>query len=50
MNETTVSTVISESIIQISKEFDVDAKVIGYVEKSSRNELIIESENSSIKY
>lgn len=41
---------LSESIIQISKEFDVDAKVIGYVEKSSKNELIIESENSSIKY
>ena len=41
---------LSESIIQISKEFDVDAKVIGHVEKSSKNELIIESENSSIKY
>ena len=41
---------LSESIIKISKGFGVDAKVIGHVEKSSKNELIIESENSTIEY
>ena len=41
---------LSESIIKISKEFNVDAKVIGHVEESSKNELIIESEKGTIEY
>ena len=41
---------VSESIIKISKEFNVDAKIVGYVEESSRNELVIESEEGTIEY
>ena len=41
---------LSESIIETSKEFNVDAKVVGHVERSSKNELIIESENGTIEY
>ena len=40
----------SESIIQTSKEFNVDAKIIGYVEDASKNELIIDSKEGVIEY
>mgnify|MGYP003325343417 CR=1 FL=1 len=40
----------SESIIKTSKEFNVDAKIIGYVEEASKNELIIDSEEGIIEY
>ena len=41
---------VSESIIKTSKEFNVDAKIIGYVEDSSKNELVIESKEGTIEY
>ena len=41
---------VSESIIKTSKEFNVDAKIVGYLEESSRNELINESEAGTIEY
>ena len=41
---------ISDSIIKTSKELNVDAKIVGYVEESSRNELIIESQEGTIEY
>tara|TARA_B100001123_G_scaffold182243_1_gene208662 strand:- start:1670 stop:2572 length:903 start_codon:yes stop_codon:yes gene_type:complete len=41
---------VSESIIKTSKEFNVDAKIIGYVEEASKNELIIDSEEGIIEY
>ena len=44
------SQTISNDIIDISKEFNVEAKVIGFVENSSKNELIIESKEGNIEY
>jgi len=41
---------IAEDIIQISKEFGVDAQIIGRVEQSSSKELTIESEFGTFKY
>jgi phosphoribosylformylglycinamidine cyclo-ligase len=43
-------TTTAEEIIDISKEFNVDAKIIGLVEDSSKNELIIESKEGIINY
>lgn len=40
----------AQDIIDISKEFDIDAKVIGHVEKSDKTELIIKSEFGEFKY
>ena len=44
------SQTIANDIIDISKEFNVEAKVIGFVENSSKNELIIESKEGHIEY
>ena len=41
---------VSESIIKISKEFDVEAKIIGYIEESENNQLIIDSEEGTFVY
>ena len=41
---------IANDIISISKEFHVDAQVIGYVENSNKNSLIIKSEGETIVY
>ena len=41
---------IAEDIISISKEFKIDAKIIGHVEKSNQNTLVLESEDETIKY
>ena len=41
---------VADGIISISKEFQVDAKIIGYVENSNKNSLIIHSEEETIEY
>ena len=41
---------VAEDIISISKSFNVDAKIIGKVEKSVKKSLIIESEEGIIEY
>ena len=41
---------VAEDIISISKSFNVDAKIIGKVEKSVKKSLIIESEAGIIEY
>ena len=41
---------IAEDIISISKEFKIDAKIIGHVEKSNQNTLVLESEDETIEY
>ncbi len=40
----------ANDIIEISKSFDIDAKIIGRVESSERNELIIKDKNGTYKY
>ena len=40
----------AHQIIDISKKFNIDAKVIGYVESSSKKKLTIKHENSSYIY
>ena len=44
------SQTVANDIIDISKEFNVDAKVIGFVENSSKNELIIKTKEGKIEY
>ena len=39
-----------DEIIAISKQFGVDAQIVGFVEDSDKNELIIESENGRFIY
>ena len=41
---------VADEIIDISKKFNVEAKIIGLVEDSSKNELIIESREGIINY
>ena len=41
---------IADDIISISKEFKIDAKIIGHVEKSNQNTLVLESEDETIEY
>ncbi len=41
---------VANNIISISKEFQVDAKVIGYVENSNKNSLVLQSEEEIIEY
>jgi len=45
-----VDPMIAQDIIQISKEFGVDAQIIGRVEQSSTKELTITSEFGTFKY
>lgn len=40
----------ASEVIDISRSFNVDAQIVGYVEKSDNRELIIESEFGSFKY
>ncbi len=40
----------AEQVIQISKTFNIDAKIIGHVEASDTKELIIRSETGEYKY
>lgn len=41
---------IADNIISISKEFEVDAKIIGRVEESSKNSLFLKSGEETIEY
>tara|TARA_B100000579_G_scaffold425928_1_gene432352 strand:+ start:4550 stop:5707 length:1158 start_codon:yes stop_codon:yes gene_type:complete len=41
---------IANDIINIANEFQIEAKIIGYVEESSKNSLIIQSEKETIEY
>ncbi len=40
----------ADNIIKISKSFDIKAKIIGHVENSEQNELIIGDKNGTYKY
>ena len=40
----------AQRIIEISRSFNVDAQIVGYVEKSEKKELIIESEFGKFMY
>ncbi len=40
----------AEEVIEISKSFNIDAQIIGFVEKSDRKELLIESEYGKFEY
>ena len=40
----------ADEIIEISKKYDVDAKVIGRVESSDKKELIIDNNEQTIYY
>ena len=40
----------ADEIIEISKKYNVDAKVIGRVENSDKKELIIENNKERISY
>ena len=40
----------ADNIISISKEFEVDAKIIGRVEESSKNSLFLKSREETIEY
>lgn len=40
----------AQQVIDIAKTFDIEAKVVGFVEESDRNELIIESEQGRFSY
>jgi phosphoribosylformylglycinamidine cyclo-ligase len=40
----------AESIISISKEFNVDAKIIGHIEASETRQLTINSPDSKFHY
>ena len=41
---------VAQEVISISKEFKIDAKIIGHVEKSNQNTLVLESEDESVEY
>lgn len=45
-----VSTEIAENIIQISKSFNVDAQIVGYVEASLKKKLTIKSTQGEFEY
>ncbi len=40
----------AKDVIKISESYSIDAKIIGRVEASANNELIINSENGVFKY
>jgi phosphoribosylformylglycinamidine cyclo-ligase len=40
----------AQRIIEISKSFNIDAQIVGFVEKSDRKELVIESEFGRFEY
>ena len=41
---------VAQEVISISKEFKIDAKIIGHVEKSNQNTLVLKSEDETIEY
>ncbi|MDR1882777.1 MAG: phosphoribosylformylglycinamidine cyclo-ligase [Prevotella sp.] len=40
----------AQEIIDISKSYNIDAQIVGYVEKSAKTELVIESEYGKFEY
>ena len=40
----------AQQVIDISRSFNVDAQIVGYVEKSNRKELLIKSEQGQFSY
>ena len=40
----------ARQVIDISRSFNVDARIVGHVEKSERRELVIESEAGQFTY
>jgi len=40
----------AQEVIDISKSFNIDAQIVGYVEKSEKTELVIESEFGKFEY
>lgn len=48
--EVYVAPELAEEIIAISKSFSIDAQIIGFVEKSDKTELVIESEFGRFEY
>ena len=40
----------AQQVIDISRSFNVDARIVGYVEKSDVRELVIESEFGQFRY
>ncbi len=45
-----VSPLFADDIINISKQFDLDAKIIGRVEKNSSNKLTLKTQNGTFEY
>lgn len=45
-----LSEAYAEQIIEISKSFGIDAQIVGYIEKSDKKELLIESEFGHFEY
>ena len=41
---------VAQEVISISKEFKIDAKIIGHVEKSNQNTLVLKTEDETIEY
>ena len=41
---------VAQEVISISKEFKIDAIIIGHVEKSNQNTLVLESEDETVEY
>lgn len=41
---------VAKDIISISKEFNVDAQIIGYCEKASKNKVTVKTENGIFEY
>ena len=41
---------LAGEVIQISREFGIDAQIVGFVEKSDKKELVIESEFGRFEY
>ncbi|MDO5570083.1 MAG: AIR synthase-related protein [Bacteroidales bacterium] len=48
--EVYVSPENAQKVIEISKSFDIDAQIVGFVEKSDNNELVIDSEFGHFEY
>ena len=45
-----VSPLVADDIINISKKFDLDAKIIGRVEKNSSKKLTLKTQNGNFEY
>ena len=48
--EVYVSPENAQQVIEISKSFNIDAQIVGHVEKSNKTELTIKSEFGTFEY